>query len=361
MKICFLGDGNSIHVQRWLKFFVQRNHEVHLITFSQINMKGIYVHQIHGVDINMNGGNWRYLLYVNKIRKLIKDINPSIINAHYVTSYGFLAALANRKPLIISAWGTDILVTPYKNIVYKLITKYSLDKAVLVTSDSEFMTKKANELTSSEIITVPMGVEESLLKVGPKHETYNKILSLRTINKNSNIDIIVKGFKLYLERTKDNTAKLVIGNNGPEIENIKKLVNDLNLNDNVEFKGYMSRENLLESMLSADLHISIPTSDSTSVTLLETMAIGIPSIVSDLEANREWIEHDKNGLILCNNNEETLSEYIEYALNNEDFITNSMRINKQTISQRAIWTNNMMHIEEEYLKIITSAAYNKER
>lgn len=41
-----------------------------------------------------------------------------------------------------------------------------------------------------------------------------------------------------------------------------------------------------------DVFISIPSSDSTSVSLLEAMCCGLFPIVSDLPANREWI-HDK--------------------------------------------------------------------
>lgn len=32
MKICYIGNSQSIHLQRWVKWFSEKGHEVHLIT-----------------------------------------------------------------------------------------------------------------------------------------------------------------------------------------------------------------------------------------------------------------------------------------------------------------------------------------
>ena len=39
-------------------------------------------------------------------------INPDIIDAHYLTSYGIFASRLNFHPFIINCWGSDVLIDP---------------------------------------------------------------------------------------------------------------------------------------------------------------------------------------------------------------------------------------------------------
>ncbi|MBZ9687621.1 glycosyltransferase family 4 protein [Clostridium estertheticum] len=353
MKICFLGDGNSIHIRRWLDFFHGRGHEVHLITFSNVVHKNIIVHKIGDFDINISGGNWQYIFSTMQIKKLIKKANFDIINAHFVTSYGFLAALSGAKPLVVSAWGTDILVAPKRNAIYKAITKYALNSAKLITSDSNFMSEAIHQLTNTDVLTVPMGVEKGLCYRERKESTDEiKILSLRTINVNSNIDIIVSAFAKLIESNEGINFKLIITNNGPEMENIKALVKQLNVEKNVDIRGFVTRDELIDLLYSSHMHITIPDSDSTSVTLLEAMASGIITIASDIPANREWIDHNSNGLITENNDVESLKLSMEFALNDSEFKQKAAKLSREVILKKAIWTQNMQLVEQKYLALL---------
>lgn len=353
MRICFLGHGKSVHIKRWIEFFKNRGHDVHLITFADIDIKGISVYNVGSFNINSNGGNWRYIGKVQEIRRLLKMISPDIINAHYVTSYGFIGALTGFKPLVLSAWGSDILVTPKENIVYKMITKFALNKADLVTSDSNYMTKEILNLTDTRTITVPMGVERELCNLERcEDSTEYRVLSLRSIDKNSNIDLIVRAFSVFVNKYNHKSAKLILVNDGPEMDNIKKLISEENIEDNVEIKGFVQREELLKLLLSSNIYISIPTSDSTSVTLLEAMASGIINIVSDIPANTEWIQDGVNGIIVKGNDIDSIAGSIQSAIDNSKLKQDSIKINRDIILKRALWDDNMKYIEQEYMKLL---------
>jgi L-malate glycosyltransferase len=360
MKICFLGDGGSIHILRWIDYFVKKDHEVHLISFTDFkdinNLSGrsnFHIHKIGNFNINSGGGNWRYLLSLQQVKNVLKEIKPDIVNAHYITSYGFLAALLGIKKLVLSAWGSDILVAPGKSKLYEFITKFALRKAKLITSDSEYMSSIIRELVKNEVMTVPMGVEEGLCKLDRQiNNDEVTILSLRTIDKNCNINSIVGAF--YQLCKKYNNARLIITNNGPEIDNIKKLVGDLNLEDKVDFMGFISRDTLIDLLLKSQVYVSIPDSDSTSVTLLEAMASGIIPIVSNIPANCEWIKSNSNGLILENKNDFLLYELFVEALENKRLKENCLIKNREIILKKAIWKDNMTQVENKYIKIVTS-------
>lgn len=44
MKICYLADANSIHTQRWVKYFAERGHDVHLISYNPAHINGVKIY-----------------------------------------------------------------------------------------------------------------------------------------------------------------------------------------------------------------------------------------------------------------------------------------------------------------------------
>ena len=355
MKICFLGDSSSIHVKRWCEFFRDMGDEVTLISFSKEQCQGIKnISLADNLKIDNKGGNIGYLKKIFIIKKIIKDINPDIVNAHYLTSYGLIGAITKARPLVVSTWGTDILVTPYKNPAYLLITKYVIKKSDLITSDSKFMSDKIRELGGSKkkIATVPMGIDTSIFNSTHQEmiKNYGEILSMRTLIKNSNIDIIIKAFSKLVRE--DKKIRLNITNDGDCELELKNLVNQLGINEYVKFYGNVKKEEVAKLLKKSDLYISIPTSDSTSVTLLEAMACGTLPIVSKLPANEEWIKNKKNGYVVNGKDQEELYKIMEEALQNQDLKAKAAALNKTIINKRAIWKENMNSIREEYMKIL---------
>ena len=352
MNICFLGDAASIHVIRWCEFFRDNGDDVSIISFRDSEIKGVRVYFIGDkISVDSKGGNYKYLKKIFIIKKLIKEIKPDIVNCHYLTSYGLIGALLSIKPLIISTWGTDILVTPNKNFIYKLLTKYIIRKSDLLTSDSKYMSSKIKVLYSkSNIITVPMGIDIDVFKSDENNIYESDIfLSMRTISKNSNIDLIVKAFKKVVEYSPK--VKLIIVNEGDLKEEVLALIEMLDLKENVQYLGAISRDEVAKLLKKCSVYISIPTSDSTSVNLLEAMATGTCPIVSNLPANREWIENNRNGYILESLDEKELSEIMKRALNNIELRDNARKLNIQIIREKAIWQDNMNYVREQYIDL----------
>ena len=91
-KLVLFGDSNSIHTKKWVEMLID-NYEIHLISFSTNKISGVQNYNIPVGKINPTGGNYKYIFKIVKIRKLVRIINPVIINAHYLTSYGFIASI----------------------------------------------------------------------------------------------------------------------------------------------------------------------------------------------------------------------------------------------------------------------------
>ena len=120
----------------------------------------------------------------------------------------------------------------------------------------------------------------------------------------------------------------------------------------MDFKGFINRRELFELLNKGLAFISIPNSDSTSVTLLESMISGSFPIVSDLPANKEWIEDSVNGLILSKFDSNELSKLMIRAIEDKELIKSSRKINKKIIEDRAVWEDNMSMALNSYKLIL---------
>jgi len=122
------------------------------------------------------------------------------------------------------------------------------------------------------------------------------------------VDEIITGFAKFYDNNPN--WKLVIGANGTETEKLKKKAESLLPSSSYEFIGFVSQEENRRQYLNAKLWISYPKSDGTAISLLEAMGYGCIPVVSDLPANKEWVNHRSNGIVISSEIEEAISEAI---------------------------------------------------
>ena len=132
MRICFVAPANNYHTKKWATWFSGRGHEVHVVSFINDDIPGAIVHFIDtGVSAeDSDSSKIKYLLHAMELKKIINKVRPDIVNVHYATSYGTVAALSGIKHYILSVWGMDIYDFPKKSIFPKMMLKYSLHQRI---------------------------------------------------------------------------------------------------------------------------------------------------------------------------------------------------------------------------------------
>ena len=342
-KYILFSDAKSPHTLKWLKELV-KYFDIYLVSLNGYSKEVLdYINKdrlfVLNDSVNQGGGNIKLISKYFALEKLVKQINPEYINAHYLSSYGVIAALIKKKypniKLIQSTWGTDILVTPFESFVKKAIAKFALNSADLITSDSFYMSDKIEEISGKKcnIDTFAFGLED--MEFDNHIEKDDKLIfSNRALSENYNIDKIVKWFAKFNNRD----LKLIIANDGDKKEYLKELVDSLNISDRVEFVGFLNKEEQENFYKKSQYYISVPTSDSTAVSLLEAMAFGCYPILSNIPANREWILDGCNGSFFNGN----------MALPSVDI--DIININQDIIKKRAIFSKNI----QEFVKKVES-------
>ena len=347
-KYIIIGNAQSVHVVKWVKELV-KYFDVYVIssTTTHDDIHAI-VEKKNVFDLNIpikeDGRNTGLLKKYFVVKDIIKKTDPDFVNPHYVTSHGFLAAIIKKTSslnfkLIQSAWGTDILVTPFKSKLYYQITKFCLNSANLATSDSEYMTKVINEISPVKTSTFIFGLD-SLPKIKPEDKDENLYYSNRMLSENYNIDEVIRLFKKVSDKNKN--ARLIVSHDGKQRKQLEELTRELQIDDKVDFKGFVSLTEQLSFYKESQFYISIPTSDSTSVSLIEAMAYGCIPIVSEIPANKEWIKNNRNGIFYFPG---IAVEEIENILKNKKQV---LEENRKVVRERALFPKSI----KEYIATI---------
>lgn len=305
MKICYIGDSDSILVKRWIRYFVNKDYDIHIITDGKSGIKKVTKHEF---NFRLRGSPLNLFHKFNFFKKTIKNINPNIIHAHFCDPYAFWGSFLGFHPFVITTWGSDILINPNKSLKLRLMTRFSLRKSDLVTSDSKFLKKETVKMGADPERThyILWGVDFDMFKskidgkiIKEKLglENYPVIISNRNFKSLYNIDIIIKAFAKVLVKIPD--AKLIlIWASGNEYKNLRDLTKKLKIENNVIFEGSIEHKMMPFYLKASDIFVSVPSSDSTPISLLEAMACGVPPIVSQLPANEEFIKNDWNGYLV---------------------------------------------------------------
>lgn len=243
---------------------------------------------------------------IKKLKAIIDQFKPDLIHTHQANSCSYMAVKANKgkSPIVVTAWGSDVLVLPKKSKLLKKMVQNVLSNADVVTADAQYMIDVIQQLNPGTITELAnFGIE---LQLDQRPEKEAIVYSNRLHKDLYNIDDIISAFKTFNSLSED--WKLIIGANGPKTQSLKEQAEDELSANSYEFIGFVDQEENRRQYLRAQIWVSVPSSDGTAISLLEAMGYGCLPVVSDLPANREWIEDRVNGVIVGDNLTDALNQ-----------------------------------------------------
>ncbi len=285
-----LGEAISPHLQRWADELTELGWEIVLASADyRDDFKG------HKLYPSSAGGPLRYLQLVEPIKQLVDEVQPQVINAHFLPTYGFAAAMANLHPLILTLWGSDVLVSGRKGRLRRLRSRFVLGRSDLVVGDAEFLLREAEQLGFvKRRLMVPFGVKRAWVESGEARQFEAdqtlRIMSCRQLEPLYDVSTLINAAKIL--KDKGVRFQVTIVGEGSRLTALQALTQKLNLAEQVTFTGRLSQEKLFTAYRNSDVYVSTAGSDSTSVSLLEAMSQRLYPIVTDLPSNREWLSSD---------------------------------------------------------------------
>jgi glycosyltransferase involved in cell wall biosynthesis len=187
------------------------------------------------------------------------------------------------------------------------------------------------------------------LKIDPKIQHY--LFYVGRIDPKKGVDLLLHSFA-KIEKNHKNLFLIITGTGTDEyVRKIKKLSQDLGINEKVRFSGFVTDEEKLELFESAKIHIVTSHSDVHTTTAIESMATGTPVIITKASDFPE-IDDFKAG-ITVDTNVDSIFDAVEELLQDEEKLKEYSNNALKLIQDKFLLKNKIKEYEKMFEDVIS--------
>lgn len=279
--------------------------------------QGIAVHSLprqSGLDFSL----------IRRLRQLIRQRDIDVVHCHQYTpwTYGWFAH-----------WGTGV------RLVFTEHGRFHPDrhrrKARLL---NPLMARTTDRLVAISEATRQALTEYEYLPPGSIRVIYNGILPLACDHEEIAAarrqwrlpdELPVIGTVARLDAVKNQGAilnasrrlldqginhRVLLVGDGPERKELERQTDELEIREQVCFTGFIEQPAPLLALMDVFLLPSL--TEGTSMTLLESMSLGLPAVVTQVGGNPEIVDHDRTGLVIAVDDGPELAKALRSLLQN---------------------------------------------
>ena len=303
MKICIFSDARSVHIQRIVPGLIARGLEVHVVTHKPAELPGACVEKFTVPAPGLNNlrrwhGRWR---------RYLRDFMDrfDVVHVHFLQDWGFTPEIISSGCFVATPWGSDIVQPPgegFPPIELAEARLAMLRHATAVTTWGPGFARIVAEyagLDVEDIDLLPLGVDLALFRPD---------LSRLSDERRPLRVGFFKGFRevygaTYLMRAIPTVVEEVpnvrfdlIGD-GPQLEKCKALAGRLDVDDCVNWVRRQPHRNIPNYLANWDLTVVPSVCESFGAAALESSAMGVPVVASDVGGLPDTVRHGVTGLL----------------------------------------------------------------
>lgn len=250
-----------------------------------------------------------------KLRKLIKNHQAKTVVAfvHIINFYSLIAALGLKKNVIVSEradasknkqwylkWGRKILYP----LAYKIV----------------FQTQEAREFFPASIRNKGVVIANPVSPKLPERyegKRENIVVAVGRLTEQKNFKMTLDAFSMLRSEFRD--LQLHIYGEGPYRTKIEEYASSLGISEKVKLLGYV--KNIPDKISKAEVYVSSSDYEGISNSMIEAMAVGVPSVVTDCPVGgaRMIVNNNENGVLIPVGDTKALYEGMKKILSDKVF------------------------------------------
>jgi L-malate glycosyltransferase len=299
-------------------------------------------------------------VHQRRVKSIVHGLQPDILHALHLTSYGFLAALSDWQPSIVSVWGTDVLEAPSLSPAHGWITRRALASAGTITATGLRLAEAtlAHAPRAKPVMVIPYGIDLGMFSPMPRPERERLTIgSVARLSSEQGLEYLLRAVALirdHADAAYENAPAIdiVLAGDGPEREKLEWLTAELRLDDSVRFLGEVAHDEVPSVLQSFDIFAMPSTWEGFGVAALEASAMQLPVIASNIHGIPDVVRSDETGLLVPPRDAGALASAILRLHGDGELRTRLGQAGRAFVERNYRWQDNIALMERLYEEVV---------
>lgn len=245
---------------------------------------------------------------LRRVPRIVREVRPHVLLCFFSIPSGIIGWRVRRThgiPYIISLRGGDVpgllpeVLSTYHRLTMPITKTVWRDAAAVSTNAVNLRDLALRVMPDLDVAVIPNGVDMD--RFHPPAVRNSDASPVALFSGRFNIQKGLGPLLTAIHSVKDQLPagfRLILVGTGPEEPMLRKMSADFQLENMLDFRGWLTREQMPAAYREADFFVLPSLDEGMPNVILEAMASGLPVITTDIPGCLALVEHDRNGIIV---------------------------------------------------------------
>ncbi len=320
MRICFFGDPKAPQLAKVIYSLSRRGHMIHVVSRGPVNVAGA-TSEVFGVPLPglLHPYRWhrRNRTY---LAGFLRDYD--VVSIQFLHSWGFTKEMLRHGCLVVRPWGSDINPPasgpqPLSETIERRKRLLQIAHGVSVTCDS-FRTRVAEyaQIAPERISLTPIGVDLDLFTPSRRASERPTIGCYKGFGHAYGVIHLIKALPRIVKACPEVICELV--GDGPTVNKCRLAAERLGVADNIRWIGRVPHDSVPQTIGHWWLSVIPSVTESFGIAALESAAMQIPVVASDIGGLPETVIDGATGSLVPVADSRAIADAVIDLINSPD-------------------------------------------
>lgn len=358
LRIGILADARNTHTRRIATAAAERGCQVTIVSHKEAHIAGVNVIPFAVPPLSLAyPGRWTRRRDLFLRRFLVEN---EVIHINFLHDWFLTPELLAGVPLIVTPWGSDIVKPPdldaYPQHLIEM-RQWLLRRADRIMAYGRAFGPVIAEfggINPADVVVVPLGVDTNLFRRRRPAASNNPVIGfLKGFKAVYGPDVWVRAIPRVARAFPDARFDMIGG--GPLLDECQDYVSEKGLGDRVRWRPPQPHEELPGLMADWSLSVMPSICESFGAAALESAAMEIPVVGTDVCGFRETVRDLGSGVLVPPGDVETLAEAVIDLLSDTQRRAELGRVGRSGVTQHYEWHDCIDQLMSLYQSVAAGA------